>query len=100
MADEDKRPADMVRGLEMIAQAPASAFAIPGDRPTLPVKDIRVIATQAKSPANEFVDIVEIELALPNDGNCDWMQWMDCLRLRCEHGKADGLLKAMGIKNG
>ena len=69
-------------------QAPAS----------LPVRAIRIIPTQSKSPANEFVDIVEIELALPNDGNCDWMQWMDVLRLRCERGKADGLLKTMGFK--
>ena len=64
----------------------------------LPVREIRIIPTQSKSPANEFVDIVEIELALPNDGNCDWMQWMDVLRLRCERGKADGLLKTMGLK--
>jgi hypothetical protein len=67
-------------------------------RPRLPIREIRIIPTHAKSPANEFVDIVEIELALPNDGNCDWMQWMDVLRLRCERGKADGLLKTMGLK--
>jgi hypothetical protein len=65
---------------------------------SLPIKAVRIIPTQAKSPGNEPVDIVEIELALPNDGNCDWMGWMDCLRFRCEHGKADGLLRAMGLK--
>jgi len=66
--------------------------------PSLPVRAIRIIPTQSKSPANEFVDIVEIELALPNDGNCDYMRWMDHLRFQCERGKADVLLKAMGLK--
>lgn len=70
---------------------------------SLPVRDIRVIPTQSRSPANEFVDIVEVELGMPNDGNCDWMEWMsphptDCLRFRCERGKAERLIKAMGLK--
>lgn len=81
MPDDDKKPA----------------------APVFPIRAIRIIPTQAKSPANEFVDIVEVELALPNDGNCDWMEWMtphpmDCMRFRCERGKADGLLKGMGLK--
>lgn len=65
---------------------------------SLPIREVRVIHTQSRSPANEAVDIIEIELALPNDGNCDWMRWMDHLRFQCEAGKADGLLKAMGLK--
>lgn len=67
-------------------------------KPSFPFKGYRVISTGARSPANEPVDIVEIELSLPNDGNCDWMRWMDHLRFQCEAGKADGLLKAMGLK--
>jgi hypothetical protein len=64
----------------------------------LTVSDIRIVPTAARSNANELIDIVEIELAIPNDGNCCWFRWMDCLRFQVERGHADEALKLLGLK--
>ncbi|HEX4461915.1 MAG TPA: hypothetical protein VIA18_28240 [Polyangia bacterium] len=79
----------------LLAPAPAPAAKVHG---SLAVKSINIVPTLFRSPGNELLDIVEIELGLPNDGNCDHMRWMDSLRFQCEHGKADGLLELMGLK--
>lgn len=66
---------------------------------SLPVKAVRVIPEPfSRTPGNEPMDIVEIDLGALNDGNFAWHAWMDCLRFRVQRGHADAALALMGIK--
>jgi len=66
---------------------------------TLPVKSVRVVPEPfGRSPGNEPVDIVEIELAPVNDGNFAWHAWQGPVYVRVEREHAESLLAQLGVK--
>jgi hypothetical protein len=52
----------------------------------------------SRTPGNEPMDIVELELMPPLDGNfAHWFGWADHLRFRVVRGKAQAALDALGL---
>lgn len=78
----------------------ADAEKAPTPPPTvsLPVKSYRVVQTFQRSPSNEPIDILEIQLEPLSGGNFAWHNWPDCVRLYVERPALAQAKALIGLK--